>query len=554
MHARHGQAFRVFLAGSFAALVAAVFLSTLRRGLWDDGYFVKRFAAQFWDHGEFAWNASDGPVYGMTSQTLQLLGTVLYALDSMHLVPLLRAALCFALIVSLNVIDRSARRHVDSPLTFVPAVVGLSLPLVLELAASGLETVLAIGVVALALHLVLELMGARVGPWTPALACVVVYWTRPDAALIPVVLLAALSGSDFVARARVAGVPAAWNSDPWRRALRTAWLIGGGLALSLVAFRVYYGSALPLPFYVKTHGLSVQTASHLAVFASEKTKNVAQATFFALPFVFVALHDRTRATFALLVSGLALGVYHYFATVETMGHLSRFYVPALVPVWLAAARAYPTFLQKRQLAWIFVAVSFYVAAFAWLARLGGLHRIDILLNPTWFYPHIAACAFMLAWPSARPWIGAVLIATSLCVAAGVMYPPRRLKVEDDDTVLLQQIAARQTFRGLTRLRERVPAAHAIFHTDVGAPGLLFPEARVVDLDGSLNEAITLRGARFETLCQADKPEAIFVPNETYPELRQEVLESACLRGYRRVDEDSSSPLRIRADLRDEYLR
>jgi hypothetical protein len=70
MRARRGQALRVLLAGSFAGLVAAVFFSTLQRGLWEDGYFVQRFAAQFWRHGTFAWNASDGPVYGMTCATL----------------------------------------------------------------------------------------------------------------------------------------------------------------------------------------------------------------------------------------------------------------------------------------------------------------------------------------------------------------------------------------------------------------------------------------------------------------------------------------------------
>jgi hypothetical protein len=75
----------------------------------------------------------------------------------------------------------------------------------------------------------------------------------------------------------------------------------------------------------------------------------------------------------------------------------------------------------------------------------------------------------------------------------------------------------------------------------------------VDLDGLLNEAITLHGARFATLCERDRPEAIFVPNESYPELRREVLESDCLRHYRPVDADPSSPLRVREDLLARYL-
>jgi hypothetical protein len=277
-----------------------------------------------------------------------------------------------------------------------------------------------------------------------------------------------------------------------------------------------------------------------------------QALFFALPFVAIALHERTRVTVALLASGFALATYHYLATVETMGHLSRFYVPALVPIWLAAARAYPSFLRTRRLAFVLVGFSLYVAAFIWLARVDARHRIDIVLAPQLFYPYVAACGVMLAWPNARPWFGAVLIGASLWAAAATAYPPRWPVLEDDQRILLRQIAPRRTFRGLARLHERVPV-RALFHTDMGAPGLLFPEARVVDLDGLLNEAITLHGARFEALCQADRPEAIFLPNESYPELRREVGQSACLRDYRTVDDDPTSPLRIRADLREQYL-
>jgi hypothetical protein len=83
--------------------------------------------------------------------------------------------------------------------------------------------------------------------------------------------------------------------------------------------------------------------------------------------------------------------------------------------------------------------------------------------------------------------------------------------------------------------------------------VLLPEARVVDLDGLLNEDITLRGASFEQLCEADRPDAVFVPNATYPELRQEVLSSHCLEGYRAVTPMNPSPLFIRQDRVEDYL-
>jgi hypothetical protein len=76
---------------------------------------------------------------------------------------------------------------------------------------------------------------------------------------------------------------------------------------------------------------------------------------------------------------------------------------------------------------------------------------------------------------------------------------------------------------------------------------------VVDLDGLLNEDITLRGVSFEALCEADHPDAIFAPNGTYPELREQVLSSECLRNYQAVTPMNGSPLFIRNDRVEEYL-
>src|SRR5687767_693584 len=61
-----GAPFVIFLLVSFATLLSIVFLSTLSRGLWEDGYFLIRFARNFWRHGTLSWNVADGPVYGMT--------------------------------------------------------------------------------------------------------------------------------------------------------------------------------------------------------------------------------------------------------------------------------------------------------------------------------------------------------------------------------------------------------------------------------------------------------------------------------------------------------
>jgi hypothetical protein len=88
------------LLAAFVVSIVLVYLSTSRQGLWEDGYFVKRFAYNFWHHGTFSWNVDDGPIYGMTSQTLQLVGALVYALAPQHLVLGLKLVLYASLVAT----------------------------------------------------------------------------------------------------------------------------------------------------------------------------------------------------------------------------------------------------------------------------------------------------------------------------------------------------------------------------------------------------------------------------------------------------------------------
>ena len=219
----------------FAGALCVVYLSSVGDGLWEDGWFVERFAYNFWHHHTFSWNVADGPCYGMTSQTLQVVGTLLYVIAPGHLALALKAALFASLLVALIVLARLAP---DGD-ALLPCAVGLSLSLFLEVAQSGLETTFAVLSVALAIAVI------RKGTSPPKIAGVTLalYLTRPDAIVIPLVLLLGQ-----------------------RREIRTRSLVavGVGLALLLGVFRLYYGTALPLPFYVKTHGLTSQSAYHVA--------------------------------------------------------------------------------------------------------------------------------------------------------------------------------------------------------------------------------------------------------------------------------------------------
>jgi hypothetical protein len=544
------------LLAAFSAAIALVYLSTSRQGLWEDGYFVKRFAYNFWHHGSFSWNVGDGPIYGMTSQTLQLVGTLVYALAPQHLVLGLKLVLYASLVATLLVLGKVVQQaaflrsdvHSDSfgSSGLVPCAVGLSVSLVVQVILMGLETVLGLFAVALSLLSFVRWRGGRADSIAVALATLGVYVTRPDAILIPGLLLAAQCFYSWRDGA------SSHDGPSLRTVIATALGIGTGLALILSACYLYYGTPLPLPFYIKTHGLSVQTAAHIEIFAREKIKNVTGAAFFALPFLFLAAHSRARLVWLLVASGLGFASYHYFATIETMGYLSRFYQPAFVPLLAAAGIAYDDYLARRR--WP-LSLGFFIAwlgAFWWLKQLDETHKIPHMLERSLDVPVLVATGLTLLAPRGWPALRSGLVALSLLIGAALTYPLPKLELLDDETILLAQIRPRATFRGLEQLRLTLAPA-IVFHTDMGAPGVLLPEARVVDLDGLLNEDITLRGARFDALCEADHPDAIFVPNFTYPELRQEVLSSSCLEQYQAVTPMIPTPLFIRKDLVDDYL-
>jgi hypothetical protein len=545
----------------FAVSLAIVYLSTSNQGLWEDGYFVKRFAYNFWHHGAFCWNVADGPLYGMTSQTLQLVGTLVYALAPEHVVLGLKLILYASLYLTLLALGRSVlhdaatRSEVDAEAAalapgvgWLPCAVGLSVSLIVQVVLMGLETVLGLLAVALSIVAIQRSRGTRADSIRVVLATLGVYVTRPDAILIPGVLLA----GHWLLAWRESEEPARPGVPSLRMQSATLLAIGAGLALLLGVFYLYYGTPLPLPFYIKTHGLSVQSATHIQIFALEKSKNALQAAFFALPFLFIAAHARTRFVALLIASALVFCGYHYFATIETMGYLSRFYLPGLTPLFAAAGIAYRDYLVRRR--WLLCAALYvaWLGAFLWLKRLDESMSIPHMLTRELDVPVLVALGLVLLTPRRLHVYATAAVGVCLLVGSALTYPIAKLALLDDESLLLAQIRPRAVFRGLEQLR-RTLDPKVVFHTDMGAPGVLLPEARVVDLDGLLNEDITLRGARFEALCEADHPDAIFAPNATYPELRQEVLSSRCLRRYRAVTPMNASPLYIRNDLVDQYL-
>ncbi len=525
--------------GSFAAQLVWTWLSMLPRGVWEDGWFVKRFAYNFRHHLSFSWNVDDGPLYGMTSQTLQFVGAALSLVTPEHLVLALKASLWLSLFATLLVL---ARFQQEDELALLPAFCGLSCPVLFELLPSGLETPFAMLAIALSLLAVIRFRGGRADGALLIASLVFVYVTRPDAVLIPVCVWLGLALGDRL-HPRV-------ERPTLGAQLKVLGLFVVAMAATLGVFKLLYGTALPLPFYVKTHGLNVQEPAHVAIFAREKTKNSLQFCFWCLPFVYVALHHRVRQVWLLLASAFAFCAYHFALTIEEMGHHSRFYFPALVPVLAASVLAWPAFMRTRR--W-WVTALFAAAYFAVLLVLLGVdreYRVDIFLPGlgSLLTTALLATFAVLTLPS-RP--GAAVAAVLLVMGVVINFRlPAKLALEDDETILLRQIHPRLVFRNLEQIRKLKPAV--VFHTDMGAPGVLLPNTRVVDINGLLNREMTLQGVRFQTLCMREAPEAIYAPNATYPRYREEVLSSECMKNYTAVTPMDGSPLFVRNDLLERF--
>jgi len=237
-------------------------------------------------------------------------------------------------------------------------------------------------------------------------------------------------------------------------------------------------------------------------------------------------------------------------TIEEMGHHSRFYFPALVPVLAAAVFAWPEFVRTRRWWRTLLFAVAYAVATCLLLGIDRELRIAIFLPElgAGLVPVLAALFVVLLAP---PRVAAV--AATLILVAGVCLNfrlPEHLAFEDDETILLRQIRPRLVFRNLEQVRKLEPAV--VFHTDMGAPGVLLPNTRVVDINGLLNREMALLGVRFQAICARENPEAIYAPNKTYPAYRDEVLSSECLKNYTAVTPLDGSPLFIRNDLLERF--
>lgn len=519
-----------FWACGYAALVCVFVAQGSDRPPYDDSYFFKRFALSFLDHGVFAWNIADGPVYGNTSQLQQLLVTVVTAVTRTRTLSVVRVLLAAALLAGLVVMLVSARRYSAR----ASVLLAFCSPVMLFCALSGMET----AVVFALLGLFLSVLGpdrAEQRHWAlaPSL-CVVLWLARPDTLLLTVPL---------------------WLFASYHE--RSRWLRGGALiavsvGLCLLVFKLGYGTALPLPFYAKQRAYSPYDAEFLALSRLGTYQRFSVFAWAAAPLCLIALARRDAWNRTLLLSAAAFVLYHFFTTVDIMGMHGRFYAPALPQLVLAASRGEQAHASSR---WRFGAAALYVllAAALFVAELppvGDMDKGDDHLTLVYYALGTLAALYVLLAPAhvLAPAV-VLLLAAAACIDG--FHPSRRI-LRSDRALLAAHQARYTVYFGLDTLQRCFGDAIHVYHSEVGVVGLRFPHGKVTDLAGLLSPEWLFRRVSFDTACERDRPEGLFLPHRFYRALNQEIEQSKCIKRYRRVVEESSSPLYVRKDLYPRY--
>lgn len=542
------RASRFALGVSFCLLAGLVAFAQIGRGgeaeIWDDAMFFRRVAYNVLHHGFAGWNQSDGPIFVNTSQLYQAITVGLLAIAPRHfnVATLIWGAVATSLTFGLM----PGRRVSERAVTFV----GLQASPVFLAIATGMDTCTVFLVLAAFLRLALRPpRDRRTQPLLLAGTTLLVYLARPDALL--------LAGGVAI------GLLSSPAPDRARRLLAFCLVAAGGLAVLALGFRAYYGTALPLATYVKLNPVSIYDAEYIALGEVNKLANLRLAGLLVAalaPFV-AARMDRTNIVLA--GSGLVFVAFHAATTNEIMGYHARFYAPALPLFVCAAARGSLRLTTDRRRRLVVTAIASAVAVLAGIAYARGW--IENATQGSYLdrTPLAAQAVFFLGLPlvalsSGRPTRAGGPLATvaipllALGVGIGsttVLRTP--FHVATDDAIYARSAARDGDLVGMTAIRRCFEEPLTLTHSELGVPGVLFPESTLIDFTGLANPRIVDRSFDFERVCANDRPEFVFRPHRTHRRRNEELGASRCLaEGYTLaiLPRRSACPLYVRNDL------
>lgn len=493
-----GGAFAIALA--FAALLASVkALRAMNVGsLWDDAYIFQRYAGNFLAEHRVSWNPHGEPTYGMTTPAFLAVTAPILAVCRGN--PALSALLASAIpgFAFLGLMGVLMLRHTDVPRAPRRAALGL-VALVIALSntpdhfASGMDTTfgLAFAVVYLIAASRLSRAPSRARAVTLGVLGGLTYWVRPEmllyAALVPAAQMAL--GGDRAARR--AGAEAL---------LVTALTVGVELGIC----QLYFGSALPLPFYAKSTGLY---GPHIVqVYRGVSTVELfaflsGYWPLFAVVLLDAVLFARVRGETQPIERGLQaatllLIAYHWLIVIPVMHYSSRFYQPTVPALAFLTARA-----------------------------LGRFHRAferGLGLDEARLAPLAAAAIAFLAYQLGTPLMGH---GKDFFLAIKDRRWPQ-LDVRRHATTDGPQ----GYWYALDRFM-KLPDDLVVATTEVGMPGVLAPKKVIVDLAGLNETEFAKKPFSAERLFTRYQPDLIYMPHSVYVTMNKDILAAPQFKGY-----------------------
>ena len=540
----HAQGAPRWVAGaSWAAIVLGTVVEFLGRGaaapLWDDALFFRRLGHHLVDHRVAAWNLQDGPVYMATSQLYQAVAALWVALAPHHFTAasVLGAAVCLvATFATLGAAAQEASERAWPLDRAVVLLVALQAPPLLLSAVTGMETCLVVWVLSFFLWLLVHPTWGR-HEGVLALASGLVYLARPDAVLLAVG--AALGVLTSV-----------------RSMVRFGTFVGLTLAVCIGAAWAYYGTPFPLAAYLKVGPFSVYDADYKGLDLPGKLQNLRQVGLVALPLLPLVLARRDRLNFALAGTSVAFVAFHALTTVEIMAYHARFYVLAW-PLWvLAALRGLPL-AQRHPKGWLCastVAVGWVALAYSrgWIENVTQGYVFNFVSARTYahyFVGMLAVSALALSREVIqRNGHWAVVLGLGVLAVAAV---PRGEAWARDEVIDEYALSSDGSLKGLADIRRCFPEPVSLVHSELGVPGVMLLESRVVDYTGLANPAVAHGTFDFEAFCADETPQFIFRPHWTHRRLNAQLAQSDCLK-ERYLPAEGNNALLVRSDLRAQW--
>jgi hypothetical protein len=504
---------------------------------WDDALFFRRVAYNVVHHGSAAWNVVDGPVFVNTSQLFQLIGTGLLALFPHHYNAAITiwSAACIA--GAWWFLWKGTRSGAIGALLLFCL---WHAPTTFLIIRSGMETATVLLVVSIFLYVTLRGLPLRHRlAWLTALQ-VLVYVVRPEGLILTML---AGPGLLFLQGKRREAV-----------ALVGATLLG--VAVVSAVFFAYYGTPVPLATFLKFSPLSVYDQHYFDLGLGVKRiylTEVALIAASALPLISLRLD---RVNLVLSAAAAAFITFHGLFTNEIMGNQARFYAPALPFLFAAAARG----LERADAAWKRALVLAGGVAAAVLVALA--YRAKLIEGGEGYFgvrPEDYAAFFVgvplaagLSFASARVqhWLAPSCVAalTAIQLFFGV---PFELGLVTDRESDLATLRTNWMHGGADLIMKCFPEPLRLMHSELGMPGVLFPESTIIDYTGLANRAVANGTWSFEETCETQSPEFIYRPHDSHRRLNQTLSSSACLdQNYTQLvsRRQSLCPLFVRNDL------